>query len=98
MTNQQTGQQCRAEVTVWVAWHAVELVALGVPSVLAMTVSVWFWAVAALSGAGWAAHEIRQQHRRRALQPAKTTQQVTDAHDTATTESATANGSASEGA
>lgn len=96
MANQHTGQQSRAEVTAWVAWHAAELAALGIPSVLAMTVSVWFWAVAALSGAGWATHEIRQQHRRRALQPAKTTQQVTDAHDTTVTESA-GSGSASEG-
>lgn len=82
MTEQHSGRQCRVEVTAWVAWHAGELVALGIPSVLALTVSVWFWAVAAIGGAGWVSHEIHQQRRRRVLRASQTRQQVTGAADT----------------
>ena len=92
-----TEQQPRAEACTWVAWHTGELAALGLPSVLAVTVSTWFWAVAALGGAGWAVHELRQQQRRRALTTATTRQQVTSTHDTAT-ETSTANAAAREGA
>lgn len=69
-----TEQQRRTQVTRWVAWHAAELAALGVPALLAITVSAWFWAVAAVAGAGWAVHELRQQRRRKRLQTAKTHQ------------------------
>lgn len=95
-----THQPCRAEVCAWVACHAGELAALGTPAVLAATVSTWFWAVTALSGAGWATHEIRQQHRRRALQPAKPHQQVASTDQSATNhdEPTTASGAARDGA
>lgn len=69
-----TEQQRRAQVTRWVAWHAAELAALGVPALLAITVSTWFWAVAAVAGIGWAVHEVRQQRRRKRLHTAKTHQ------------------------
>ena len=93
-----TEQQHRTEVCTWVTWHAGELAALGLPSVLAVTVSAWFWAVAAVGGAGWAAHELRQQHRRRAL-IAATRQHLTNTHDeTAAPETSNASGAACEGA
>ena len=91
-----TEQQHRSEVCTWVTWHAGELAALGIPSVLALTVSAWFWAVAAVGGAGWAAHEIRQQQRRHALNPSNR-QQVTSTHDTPR-ETTTASSTAREGA
>lgn len=69
-----TEQQRREQVTRWVAWHAAELAALGVPAVLAVTVSAWFWAVVVVAGAAWAVHEVRQQRRRRTLHTAKTQQ------------------------
>ena len=69
-----TEQQPTTQVSRWVTWHAAELVALGVPVVLAITVSAWFWALAVLAGAGWAVHEIRQQRRRKRLHTAKTQQ------------------------
>lgn len=90
-------QQHRTEVCTWVAWHSAELAALGTPCVLAVTVSTWFWAVAALGGAGWAVHELRQQQRRRALTTA-TRQQVTSTDETAATETSSASGAAREGA
>jgi hypothetical protein len=89
-------QQHRTEVCTWVAWHSAELAALGTPCVLAVTVSTWFWAVAALGGAGWAAHELRQQQRHRALTTA-TRQQVTSTDDTAT-ETSAASAAGCEGA
>ena len=93
-----TNQPCRTEVCAWVACHAGELAALGTPAVLAATVSTWFWAVTALSGAGWATHEIRQQHRRRALQPATSRQHVTSSATTASDNTTAANDPAREGA
>ena len=93
-----THQPCRTEVCAWVACHAGELAALGTPAVLAATVSTWFWAVTALSGAGWTVHEIRQQHRRRALKPATSRQHIPGTHDSAPTETSTASGAAREGA
>lgn len=101
MTDQHNTQQpCRTEVCAWVACHAGELAALGTPAVLAATVSTWFWAVTAVSGAGWATHEIRQQHRRRALKPATPGQHATnnDATSAASEETTTATGPAREGA
>jgi hypothetical protein len=92
-----TEQQPRAEVCTWAAWHAAELSALGIPSAMALTVSAWFWAVTAASGAGWAVHEVRQQHRRRALNTT-TREQVTSTDDTASSETTAASGAAREGA
>ena len=92
-----TEQQHRTEVCTWAAWHTGELAALGLPSVLAVTVSTWFWAVAALGGAGWAAHELHQQQRRRAL-TAGTRQQVTSTDETAATETSSARAAGREGA
>jgi hypothetical protein len=43
----------------WVGWHLLELVGVGVPLALALTVSLWWVLLAALVGALWAVHEIR---------------------------------------
>jgi hypothetical protein len=55
----------------WVGWHLGELTGVGVPLVLAVTVSVWLALIGVLIGALWAMHEIRVSRRHRAL-PAAT--------------------------
>ena len=82
-----TEQQRRTQVTRWVAWHAAETAALGVPAVLALTVSAWFWAVVVVAGAGWAVHELRQQRRLRTLHAAKTDQLTNTSDSTPETDS-----------
>lgn len=63
---------CRGDAVVhWLGWHLAELLGVGVPLVLAVTVSVWWLVLAATAGAAWGAHELRVARRRRqALQVA----------------------------
>ncbi|CUU57835.1 hypothetical protein Ga0074812_11537 [Parafrankia irregularis] len=50
----------RAEqVADWIGWHLAELLAVGVPLFLAVTVAGWLIGLSALAGAVWAAAEIR---------------------------------------
>ncbi|ALG05781.1 hypothetical protein [Kibdelosporangium phytohabitans] len=59
-------RQLRATHAVaWVGWHVLELTAVGVPTVLAVTVDGWWAALAAVVGAGWAGHEIQLTRRHR---------------------------------
>ena len=51
----------------WIAWHAGELAAVGIPAGLALTVSGWIWLVAAVTAGTWAVHEARQIRQRNAL-------------------------------
>jgi hypothetical protein len=54
----------------WIGWHLLELVGVGVPAALAVTVSVWWVLLAVPVGAPWAVHEIRIARRSRQLLPA----------------------------
>lgn len=67
-----SGSGSRGDAVVhWLGWHLAELLGVGVPVALAVTVSVWWLALAAVTGAAWAAHELRVARRRRqALQTA----------------------------
>src|SRR5699024_6134295 len=47
--------------TSWIAWHAGELAAVGVPSLGAATVHPLLWVLTAGAGAAWGTHEYRQQ-------------------------------------
>lgn len=51
----------------WVGWHLVELLAVGVPVVLAATVALWLISLSVLAGAAWTAAEVRAA---RAARPA----------------------------
>jgi hypothetical protein len=46
----------------WIGWHVAELGGIGIPLVLAVTVSAWFTAVAVLVALAWAVHEYRTHH------------------------------------
>ncbi len=67
------------QVADWVGWHLVELVAVGVPVVLALTVAAWLIAVSALAGAVWATAEVRAARRGRARLAAGARQQLAPA-------------------
>ncbi|MBA8827097.1 hypothetical protein FHX42_004481 [Saccharopolyspora lacisalsi] len=72
MTDQHRDVGTRSESTAravasWIAWHAGELAAVGIPAVAALTLSAWLWGLVALAGGVWAAHEIRQVRQQRAL-------------------------------
>ncbi|WP_163547802.1 hypothetical protein [Candidatus Frankia nodulisporulans] len=83
----------RAEQTAdWIGWHLAELLAVGVPVVLAATVAVWLLSLSVLAGALWTAAEIRAARRpeletppagRRALpsRPTPAAQSGTEADD-----------------
>jgi hypothetical protein len=43
----------------WIGWHLAELAGIGVPLLLAVTVSAWFTTVSALVALLWAVHEYR---------------------------------------
>jgi hypothetical protein len=76
----------------WIGWHLLELVGVGVPAALAVTVSVWWGLLSVLAGALWAVHEIRIARRGRALSPTgrAATRRPGDATDGATDEEASA--------
>jgi hypothetical protein len=68
---------CRADtVASWVGWHLAELLGVGVPAVLAVTVSLWWLGVALLAGAFWLAHETRRLHRQQPSTPGSTVFEV----------------------
>ncbi|WP_216210587.1 hypothetical protein [Amycolatopsis aidingensis] len=54
-------------VVSWIGWHIGELVAVGLPLLLAVTVTVWAAALAVLAGAVWTVHEVRHALQQRAL-------------------------------
>lgn len=72
-----TGRARLEAAAAWVAGHTAELVALGLPVALALTTSIWLWAVAAVIGAAWIAHEIRQYRRRAAFRAQLAQRQLT---------------------
>ncbi|PRX43840.1 hypothetical protein B0I33_1133 [Prauserella shujinwangii] len=62
------GQATRTDrVVSWIGWHVGELVAVGVPLLLAATVSVWLAVVSVLAGAAWGVHEFRHARQQRAI-------------------------------
>lgn len=71
-----TGRARLQTAAAWVGWHATELVALGLSVSLALTVSIWLWAVAALLGTAWIAREIGQYRRRAALRAQRRPRQL----------------------
>jgi hypothetical protein len=60
----------------WLGWHLGELAAVGLPLVLAVTVTWWFGLLALLIGAGWAAHEARQVRAQRAARQSRPQRQL----------------------
>lgn len=50
----------------WVGWHLVELLAVGVPAVLALTIAAWLIAISVIAGGAWATAEVRAARRHRA--------------------------------
>lgn len=54
-----TGRSRGEQAADWIGWHLTELLAVGVPAVLAVTVAVWLIGLSVLAGAVWAAAEIR---------------------------------------
>ncbi|NIJ14303.1 hypothetical protein FHU38_004647 [Saccharomonospora amisosensis] len=72
MTEQESrvvnGQSTRTDrVVSWIGWHIGELVAVGVPLLLAATVTVWLATLSLLAGTAWAIHETRQARAQRAI-------------------------------
>lgn len=62
------GQSTRTDrVVSWIGWHIGELVAVGVPLLLAATVTVWLAALSLLAGTAWAIHETHQARTQRAI-------------------------------
>lgn len=63
------------QVVSWIGWHIGELVAVGLPLLLAATITWWLLALSVLAGGLWAGHEWRLhrqqrrqvEHARRAL-------------------------------
>lgn len=51
----------------WVGWHIGELFAVGLPLVLAATVSVWCALISVLAGTAWAVHEARHAREQRSV-------------------------------
>ncbi|PXY17888.1 hypothetical protein BAY59_35465 [Prauserella coralliicola] len=68
----------------WIGWHIGELVAVGLPLLLAVTVTWWLLGLSVLAGGVWVLHEARtrreqQQVRQQgALPPAPADQDATD--------------------
>lgn len=54
-------------VMCWVGWHLGELLGVGVPLVLAVTISGWFVLLSVLVLAGWVAHEERTARRQQVM-------------------------------
>lgn len=51
----------------WVGWHLGELAAVGVPAVLALTVTAWLITLSAVAGVAWAGVEAHHRRARREL-------------------------------
>lgn len=49
------------QVASWLGWHLGELVGVGVPLVLAITVSGWFGVASMVVLAAWVVHELRMR-------------------------------------
>jgi hypothetical protein len=72
-----TEHKTRTDVAVaWVGWHLGELAGVGVPLLLAATVSGWFALLAAVVAAAWVAHEITHTRTQRAARRATEQPQV----------------------
>lgn len=53
------------QAVTWVGWHIAELAAIGLPLLLAVTVSWWLAGLSVLAGAAWAVHEVTTRRRTR---------------------------------
>ena len=75
----------RTDVAVdWVVWHAAELVAVGVPVLLAVWVAWWFAALSLLASGLWIGHEVRTRRTRAATTVAGPPAELTAAQERAT--------------
>ncbi|WP_019810206.1 hypothetical protein [Saccharomonospora halophila] len=82
-TDRTQHESTRTDVVVtWIGWHLGELLAVGVPLVLALSVSLWFLGLAVLIGATWAVHEVRLAREQRALRAAAERRRLTSASST----------------
>jgi hypothetical protein len=61
----------------WVVFHAGELLGIGVPLLLAVTVAAWFGLLAVMTGAWWVAHEVRDHHRQQEIRAAADRRRLT---------------------
>lgn len=69
---QQDPTSCPAsagQLGAWLTWHWFEIASVVLPLALAVTVSAWFAAVAAVFAASWVTNEVRVRQRNRAIQP-----------------------------
>lgn len=53
------------QAVTWIGWHIAELAAIGLPLLLAVTVSWWLAGLSVLAGAAWAVHEVTTRRRTR---------------------------------
>jgi len=59
MASDEQGRSRGERAADWIGWHLIELAAVGVPAVLAVTVAVWLACLSAVAALAWTAAEIR---------------------------------------
>ncbi|PXY34215.1 hypothetical protein BAY59_01255 [Prauserella coralliicola] len=68
----------------WVGYHLIELLAVGLPLLLAVTITVWLLPVSVLAAGLWAGHAVQARRARRAPgKPARRPRKATQAGEPA---------------